>query len=115
VITVAEGLDGQKLFRALSLELAHASLAERDSVYERDSNAHTALFAAYVVGKRSGIESPGLPPAISLRSTNESLQEVREELGRIRDTAKDITDRMDKVLETSKENRSKVRGSRDER
>jgi hypothetical protein len=115
VITVAEGLDGQRLFKALTLELAHASLAEQDSVYERDANAGTALFAAYVVCKRNGIESQNLPAALVPKSDLGSLQEVREELGRIRDSAKDITDSMNKVLESTKENRNKVRGDRDGR
>jgi hypothetical protein len=123
MILVKPGMEPQSLFKALAVELAHVSLAGQDIDYDREAHRETALFAGYVVAKRSGIESSGIMPVFTPRSESGSLQAVREELGRIRGAAKEITDRMDKVLDAKqkeaqpKENApsQKSRGGRDER
>jgi hypothetical protein len=105
----------------LALELSHAALAERDVVYDYEGNRKSAVMAAYVVAKRNGIDTSGLAAVYTPRTEDGSLQQSREELGRIRDTAKAITDRMGKTLEATKsqeagsKQQTAYRGDRDAR
>jgi hypothetical protein len=120
-ISVRKGLDAPQLFRAFAIELAHAELAAQDAAYTREKYADTALFSGYVISRRSGIKAFGGLPTQPPSSENASLQEVREKLSLIRNTAKTVTDRMDKVLEASKakdvsqETKVQLRGDRDGR
>jgi hypothetical protein len=120
-ISVKKNMEPQALFKALALELAHATLAERNSPHDYEANRESALMAAYVVAKRSGIDTSGMVAAYTPRSEDGSLQQSREELGRIRDVAKAITDRMGKTLEamrgqeTQPKQQTAGRGDRDAR
>jgi hypothetical protein len=97
-IVVAEGLSEQELFGALSTELAHAYLATRDDFYERDANSDTAALASYVLCGRYGVDNSDVIPVFGAQSQELSPQEIREELSRIRDASKTISERMDKAL-----------------
>ncbi|MDR0349974.1 MAG: ssDNA-binding domain-containing protein, partial [Coriobacteriales bacterium] len=101
-ISVVKGLDGPRLFKALSAELAQAAFAERDDFYDHEANRETALFAAYVVAGRYGVDNSGLMPVLVPQSKEGSLQEVRGELSRIRDGAKTISERIDKALQAER-------------
>jgi hypothetical protein len=125
-ISVEKGLDGGRLFKAISEEMAQAVFAERDDFYAHDENRETALFSAYVVAGRYGVDNSGLMPVLVPRSEEGSLQDVRGELSRIRDGAKTISDRIDKVLEAERgrgetarqpqvQHQARERGGRDAR
>jgi hypothetical protein len=113
-IAVARGLDGAEIFRALSVELSHIYLADNDSFYDRVANDRCARASAYVVCRRFGIEPHGLEPKETLRTGEQSLQEVREEIGSIRGVSKDITKQMNKTLDANK-SRTNERGGCDGR
>jgi len=114
VIAVARGLDSQSIFRALAVELSHISLAANDSFYDRAANDQTARSSAYVLCRRFGVEPESLSPQRTPKSGEQSLQEVREEIGAVRGAAKEITTQMNKTLEAGK-TKTHERGGRDGR
>ena len=120
-ISVIRGLDGQQLLKALTVEFAHAAIASKDDFYDRRANHETALFAAYVVAGRYGADNSGQMPALTPRTDDGSLSVVREELSRIRDAAKSVSDHMNKTLDKSRSQESAAklkpatRGDRDAR
>jgi hypothetical protein len=124
-ISVEKGLDGGRLFKAISEEMAQAAFAERDDFYAHDDNRETALFAAYVVAGRYGVDNSGLMPVLVPQPKEGSLQDVRGELSRIRDGAKAVSERIDKALEAERgrgeathqpqQHQARERGGRDAR
>jgi len=98
-IWATRDLSEQQLFKALTVELAQAALAARGGDYDHEANRETALFAAYVVAGRYGADNSGLMPVLTPQAPQDDAKEVRKELSLIRDTAKTITDRVDKNLE----------------
>jgi hypothetical protein len=101
-ISVLRGLESAPLFRVLSVEIAHAHLAHNSEEYNRGDNEGTALFASYVLSRQYGVNPSGLESALASISGTDSLQEIREELGRIRLTARDMSEQIQDVLEQSK-------------
>ncbi|MDR1357772.1 MAG: ssDNA-binding domain-containing protein [Coriobacteriales bacterium] len=103
-ISVAKGLDGVQLFKALAVELAQAAIAEHDEHYADSPDRETARLAAYVLAGRYGVDNSGLMPVLAVRTRDETEVSpiVREELSRIRDAAKAISERMDKTLDVER-------------
>jgi hypothetical protein len=101
-VFVVEGLEPQQLFKELAVEMAHADLAGYKETFNRGQQAEDAQLAGYVVAKRFGVDVSDRMPTISPCLDGESLQEVRAQLGRVRDCAKSISDRMNSELEAAK-------------
>jgi hypothetical protein len=122
-ISVVKGLDGAQLFKALAVELAQAVIAEHDDHYADNPDRETARLAAYVLAGRYGVDNSGLMPVLAVRTGDaaEVPPIVREELSRIRDAAKAVSDRMDKTLDVARgqeaapQARQGMRGDRDAR
>ena len=118
-ISIVKGLNEQELFKALVVEMAHAELAATEGVYDRDAQAEDAQLVGYVVAKRNGVDVSDRMPALSPCLEDGDLQDVRGQLGRVRDGAKEITDRMNKTLDADKGDSTKQkapnRSSRDAR
>jgi len=103
-ITVAKGLDEQPLFKALAIQVAQATLAQQadNAAYSYEANKDTAQLAAYVVTGRYGVDNPAVMPVLASQAPDGTPVDTRAELTRIRETAKTISDRMDKSLEATR-------------
>lgn len=93
-IYVRQGLPGADIFRALSVEIAHARL-DKDGA-TRDGNAFTAVCISYLLCKRNGIE-PGQVPDTKAFEDKEP-KEVRAVLKAVRDEANNMSAVMEKAL-----------------
>lgn len=103
VIFVRRGMEAHDIFRSLSKEIAHAELAGADPNYTRANAGFAAYSISYVVCKRYGVDVSGydfsrLPD--SFRDADP--QSIRATLNEISDVAKDMTGRMNRVLEQNK-------------
>ena len=103
VIFVRRGMEAHDIFRSLSKEIAHAELAGADPNYTRANAGFAAYSVSYVVCKRYGVDVSGydfsrLPD--SFRDADP--QSIRATLNEISDVAKDMTGRMNRVLEQNK-------------
>jgi hypothetical protein len=114
-ITAVRGFEPVELFKALAVELAHASLAKGSNDYVREANDTRARAAAYVLAKRYGIETTGLAPDNALRTNEMDAKALRGTLRTIRNAAKEISVRADNNLAHSKEQRTAEKGGRDAR
>jgi hypothetical protein len=114
-VSAEKGHGFAELFCALATELSHASLAKGDAAYDRAANDNAAHSAAYVVARRCGIDFVGAERIKVPSLPGGTPQQTRAELSRIHDVSKDISERMDKVLETGRETRTHDRGERDAR
>jgi hypothetical protein len=102
-IAIKKELAPQAIFKALATELAHAGFDRGGAPYDREANAGAAMLAGYVAARRHGIDASDIMPVYVPRSEGESLQDVRAELGRVRGAAKEISGRIDKALEASRQ------------
>lgn len=98
VILVRQGMDAPNIFRALSQELAHAHMDKGS--YNRADCAFDAYCASYMLCKRNNIavdtfRFDRLPESYK----GMAAQDVRGELGHIRDVANEISSDMNRVLE----------------
>ena len=105
-IYVRQGMDGPDIFRCLAQELSHAHM-DRDDNYTRSRNAFTAYCAAYTLCSRYGVDTKNfsfktIPETIG----NMEPQDVRNELGKVRDCANQISMDMSKILEKGQKERS---------
>ena len=105
-IYVRQGMDGPDIFRCLAQELSHAHM-DRDDNYTRSNHAFTAYCAAYTLCSRYGVETKNfsfktIPDTIG----NMEAQDVRDELGKVRDCANQISMDMSKILEKGQKERS---------
>lgn len=108
VIFVRRGMDAPDIFRSVSKELAHAELAAVNGDYTREGAAFTAYSASYLLCRKYGIDASGYDFGRLPDSFRESdPQSVRAALSEIRDTAGEISGRMSRVLEQSKQPKSK--------
>lgn len=108
VIFVRRGMDAPDIFRSVSKELAHAELAAVDVEYTREGAAFAAYSASYLLCRKYGIDASGYDFSRLPDSFRESdPQSVRAALSEIRDTAGEISGRMARVLEQSKQPKSK--------
>lgn len=100
-IFVKKGMSGEDIFCCVTQELAHAELAlgmERGE-YTREDNAFRAYCVSYMLCRQYGISTERfsfeeLPGGFA----EAEPQEVREELGVIRDVAENISSRMSRTL-----------------
>lgn len=102
-ILVRRGMEGSDIFRSIANELAHVAYADGDPTYDRNANGFKAYSVSYMLCKKYGIDTKGysfdrLPDSY----IDMDAQAIRGELSQIRDTAGDISARMNKVLEQGK-------------
>lgn len=95
-ISTRDDLDGPQYVRAIATQIALANLPEQSN----ERNGDRALMVAYVVCERFGVSAKELP-SFSLRDCADA-GEVREELGKVIDTAKDMAARMNDNLRDAK-------------
>lgn len=108
VIFVRRGMDAPDIFRSVSKELAHAELAAVNSDYTREGAAFAAYSASYLLCRKYGIDASSYDFSRLPDSFRESdAQGVRAALSEIRDTAGEISGRMSRVLEQSRQPKSK--------
>ena len=105
-VYVRQGMDGPDIFRCLAQELSHAHM-DRDDSYNRSNHAFTAYCAAYTLCSRYGVDTKNfnfrtIPETIG----NMEPQDVRNELGKVRDCANQISMDMSKILEKGQKERS---------
>lgn len=108
MIFVRRGMGAQDLFRSVSLALAHAEIAASRVDYSRDAAGFPAYCVSYLLCRQNGIDVSGydfsaLPD--SLRGSD--AQGIRNQLSEIRDTAGSISARMNRVLEQSRQPKTK--------
>ena len=104
-ILVRQGMPGADIFRCLAQEMAHAHLDKGD--YQRNMHAFTAYCTAYTLCQRYGVENK----SFNFRSIPETIgamdaQAIRQELGKIRDCANQISMDMSRILENRQKERS---------
>ena len=108
VIFVCRGMDAPDIFRSVSKELAHAELAAVNGDYTREGAAFTAYSASYLLCRKYGIDASGYDfGRLPDRFRESDPQSVRAALSEIRDTAGEISGRMTRVLEQSKQPKSR--------
>lgn len=100
-IFVKKGMSGEDIFRSVTQELAHAELAMgmEQGEYTREGNSFRAYCVSYMLSKQYGFSTEQfsfeeLPGGLA----EAEPQEVREELGVIRDVAENISSRMYRIL-----------------
>lgn len=106
VIFVCRGLDADNLFCGLSKAIAEAEIALTTDEYIPENASYKAHCVSYILGKEFGFEVSDYNfgnPSDLLRT--DDPQAIRAELSEIRDTAYDISARMARSLEKSKEPR----------
>lgn len=91
-IRVQRGLDEPRLLSALMTEAAHASMARGADTYDREAHAAKADLAAGIAARRLGLECS--EPAAAPAPPEASAREVRDALGEIGKTARDVSERM---------------------
>lgn len=108
VIFVRRGMDAPDIFRSVSKELAHAELAAVNGDYTREGAAFAAYSASYLLCRKYGIDASSYDFSRLPDSFRESdPQGVRAALSEIHDTAGEISGRMSRVLEQSRQPKSK--------
>jgi hypothetical protein len=98
-IQIRRGMDADNIFRALSQELAHAEMDRGDGSYRRSDYAFHAYCASYMLCKQYGVDTNGyrFDRAPQMLDGMEA-QQVRAELSVIKETANEISGRMNRVL-----------------
>ncbi|MCX6831707.1 MAG: ArdC-like ssDNA-binding domain-containing protein [candidate division Zixibacteria bacterium] len=101
-VYVARGLDGDMLFKLIACELAHAELGGSDA----QMAAFASSCAANLLCKRYGVNVPEydcIPESVSSLST----QDKRSILGKIREAACDMSERIDRNLSAERQQQRK--------
>ena len=98
-IQVRRGMDPGNIFRALAQEMAHAELDKGDGGYNRYENSFRAYCVSYTLCKQFGVGTGvyDFDPAPQFFSGMEP-QEIRAELTVIKETAGEISGRMNQML-----------------
>ena len=108
VIFVRRGMDAPSIFRSMSKELSHERLANLLTDYSRESAAFSAYSASYLLCRQYGIDVSGYNFSRLPESFMQSdPQSVRQVLTDIRDSAFEVSSRMNRALEQSKVPRGK--------
>lgn len=103
VIFVCKGMGAEDIFRSVSKELAHAEIAEMRDNYDRNDAAFAAYSASYLLCKKYQISTADYNFSRLPASIRESdAQDIRAALTEIRDTATQISQRMYRALEPSR-------------
>lgn len=98
-IVIRRGLDAGDIFRSLAQELAHAELDRGDGRYSRSDFTFHAYCASYMLCKQFSVDTS----SFRFHRMQEKLkdiepQQVRAELAVMKDTAHDMTLRMNRML-----------------
>jgi len=98
-IQIRKGMDAGNIFRSLSQELAHAEMDKGDGSYSRSDHAFHAYCVSYMLCKQYGVDTNGYrfdraPQMLE----GMDPQEIRTELSVIRETAVEISGRMNRML-----------------
>lgn len=101
-IYVARGLEGNSLFRFISCELAHAEMNGNDP----QLSCFVSSCSANIVCKRYGVDIPE-NDYIHENISNLSVQDKRNILGKIREIACDMSERIDKNISAEREQQKK--------
>lgn len=102
-IYVRKGMDAEQIFRSLTPELVFAGFANGDQNYDRDEDAFHAYCASYMLCKKYGVDTQGYDFSHAPEFfEGMEPQEVRAELSKARNAANDISSRMAKVLDQSR-------------
>jgi len=98
-IQIRRGMDAGNIFRSLSQELAHAEMDKGDGSYNRSDHAFHAYCVSYILCRQYGVDTNGyrFDRAPQMLEGMEP-QEIRAELSVIRETAVDISGRMNRML-----------------
>jgi hypothetical protein len=98
-ILVRRGMDGGSIFRALAQELTHAQLDSGDGSYQRSAHGFHAYCAAYMLCRQYGVETESFrfDRAPEMFAGMEP-QQVRAQLTTIKETASEISGRMERFL-----------------
>ena len=108
VIFVRRGMDAADIFRSVSKELAHAEIAGMTKDYTREGAAFAAYSVSYMLCREYGIDASGYDFSRLPDSFRESdAQGIRAALSEIRDTAGNISSRMNRALEQNRQPKSK--------
>ena len=108
VIFVRRGMDAADIFRSVSKELAHAEIAGMTKDYTREGAAFAAYSVSYMLCKEYGIDASGYDFSRLPDSFRESdAQGIRATLSEIRDTAGNISSRMNRALEQNRQPKAK--------
>lgn len=108
VIFVRRGMSAPDIFRSVSKELAHAELAASNEGYTRKGAALAAYSVSYMLCRQHGIDVSGYDFSRAPDSFRDAdPQTVRTALTEIRDTADDISKRMNRALEQNKAPKAK--------
>lgn len=103
-IHIRKGMNAGNIFRSLSQELAHAEMDKGDGSYSRSKYDFYAYCVSYMLCKQYGVDVQNFQfdeaPEI-LQGMNS--QEVRAELSVIRETATEISSRMNRMLAQEKD------------
>lgn len=101
-IFVQRGMDGQNLFRSVSLALARAEMAQQENSTPQ-ADAFKSYCVSYMLCRKYGVDTQGydfsrLPDELK----NAEPQTIRGELTDIRDTLQTMTGKMARTLEQSR-------------
>ena len=98
-ILVRAGMDAEDIFRAVTQELAHAHLDQKQSDYDRKDAMLVAYFSSYVLCKRFDISTDIYHfEEMPARYRAMNPQEFRKELSKIREVSNTISHSMNRVL-----------------
>lgn len=98
-IQIRRGMNASNIFRTLSQELAHAEMDKGDSSYNRLAHGFHVYCVSYMLCKQYGVETDGYrfdrtPKMLE----GKKPQEIRTELSIIKETACEISGRMNRML-----------------
>ncbi|WP_313559019.1 ArdC-like ssDNA-binding domain-containing protein [Ruminiclostridium cellobioparum] len=98
-IQIRRGMDADDIFRALAQELAHAELDKGNGNYDRSEHSFHAYCASYMLCRQYGVDTGGyyFDRAPQMLEGMEP-QEIRAELSDIKETAGEISGRMNRML-----------------
>jgi len=99
-IYVRPGMEAQDIFRCLSAEMAHVSLAQSmGKDYNRDKAGLAAYCASYVLCRQFGVDVSGFKfDNAQQELSGREPKEIRAELSKIREAAGDIGGRMKEAV-----------------
>lgn len=106
-IIVKKGMGAADLFRSVTQELAHAELAFGMENYSRGENSFRAYCVSYMLCKQYGFPTEQFAfEQLPAGFAEAEPQDVRTELGVMRDVANSISGRMARILSQEKNQRA---------
>ena len=98
-IQIRRGMEAGDIFRALAQELAHAEMDKGDGSYNRAEHGFHAYCVSYLLCKQYGVDTSGyrfdrVPDMLE----GMEPQEIRAQLTAIKETAGEISGRMNRTL-----------------